>query len=157
MILRGYIDESYNNKLFTLSCVMSNPVGWTDIERGWRLSLKAKNKFLRSQGRPTLSRYHAADCSSLVGEFRGWNVEEQITFTKELHAAIKRRKGWLNTIAYSIPLADLVEYFPECTEDPIASCYGELLKFLMLEMASQVREARRMENSTKPVSFFSHP
>jgi len=153
VILRGYIDESYNDRLFTLSCVMSDPVGWTDIQRGWRLCLKAKNKALRSQGRPLLSRYHAADCSSLVGEFLGWRVDEQISFTKELHAALRRGRGWLNTIAYSIPLADFVEHFPERAEDPIASCQREMLKFLMLEVSAQIKKAKRVKRSTRPVSI----
>ena len=82
VLLRGYFDESYNERVFTYSCAMSDTTGWADIERGWKLCLKAKNKELKADGRREISRYHAADCSSLVGEFKGWTVPEQIAFTK---------------------------------------------------------------------------
>ncbi len=132
---------------------MSSHTGWGDIDRAWRLCLEAKNKFLKSQGRRPLSRYHAADCSSLVGEFAGWTVEEQIAFTKELHSALRRGRGWLNTIAYSIPIESFVERFPEYASDPIGPCYGEMLKFVMLEMAIQVKDAKKVKRSTKAVLF----
>ena len=84
MIFRGYIDESYSERVFTLSCLMSDPPNWWKIESAWKKRLRAKNTFLKSKGRAPLSRYHAADCSSRVNEFEGWSVEEQIDFTKQL-------------------------------------------------------------------------
>jgi len=152
VIFRGYFDESYNDKVFTLSCLASDPTGWAEIERGWRLSLAAKNRQLKAQGRPQISRYHAADCSSLQDEFSGWSKDEQITLTKELMATLSRGRAWVNNIAYSIPLNDFVKEF-SIEGDPIPVCYQELLKFIMLEMTAQIREAKEKFGSVKPVSY----
>lgn len=153
VLLNGYIDESYNDKVFTLACSMSNLVGWADIERGWKKCLAAKNKDLLAANRPVLSRYHAAHCSSLIGEFAGWSVAEQIEFTKQLHGTFRRGRAWTNTIAYTLPIADFIQKFPGIADNPLPACYGEMLKFVMMEMASQVIDAKKSKGSLKQVHF----
>jgi hypothetical protein len=152
VIFRGYFDESYDGKVFTLSCLASDPVGWAAITRGWQLCLSAKNRELKKQGRAQISRYHAADCSSLLNEFSGWSKDEQIRFAKELMATLHRGRAWVNVIAYSIPLADFIKEF-DIEGDPIPVCYRELVKFVMLEMTAQIREAQRQRGSVKPVIY----
>ena len=153
MILRGYIDESYSPKVFSLSCVMSNPSGWMHLESAWKKCLRAKNKSLKKQGRPEISRYHAADCSSRVGEFRGWTTEEQIELTKKLVGIFHRNPNWANVIAYSVPMDEFARQFPEYNSDLMGFCYWTLIKFLMIEMAEQVLDIQRRKRSTTPVRF----
>jgi hypothetical protein len=149
MMFKGYIDESYDQKMFTLSCLMSDIKGWSELEASWNKCLLAKNKELRKAGRCELSRYHAADCSSRVGEFKGWSTEEQIAFTKDLLRCAK--STFLNVIAYSMPMADFLEEFPDSRSDPEGNCYTVLLWYLMIEMSDQIlmgeakhaREGRR--------------
>ena len=88
---------------------------WFDI--AWKKCLDAKNQQLEKQGRKTISRYHAADCSSRVNEFEGWTTEEQIEFTKSLLTVFKR--GCVNVVAYSMPLDEFVKQIPEGHDDPI--------------------------------------
>jgi hypothetical protein len=152
VIFRGYFDESYSEKVFTLSCLASDPTGWAAIERGWKLCLVAKNRELKAQGRPQISRYHAADCSSLQGEFSGWSVSEQVKFAKELMATMSRGRAWVNNISYSIPLNDFIKEF-DIKGDPIPVCYEELVKFVMLEMTAQIREAKEQRGSVRPVLY----
>lgn len=152
MIFRGYFDESYSARVFTLSCLISDPPGWAEIERGWKLCLKAKNKTLKKQGRQQLSRYHAADCSSRRGEFSDWTTEEQIAFARELMATLSRGRAWVNTISYSLPVTAFVKEF-DIKEDPIPACYQELVKFVMLEMTAQIHEGKKKFGSIRPVSF----
>jgi len=152
MIFRGYFDESYNSKVFTLSCLASDPVGWGEIERGWKLCLAAKNRALRAQGRQQISRYHAADCSSRQGEFSDWTTEEQIAFVKQLMPNLSRGRAWVNTVSYSIPLEDFVKEF-DIKGDPIPTCYQELVKFVMLEMVAQIRETQQKARSARPVAY----
>lgn len=147
MILKGYIDESYDDQLFTLSCAMSTPSSWMSIERAWKLCLVAKNKSLRAQGRPTISRYHAADCSSRVNEFQGWSVQEQIDFVKQLLAVLTRGKNWINTIAYTLPLDEMREEYPG--EDPLPHCYSAI-KLLMLEMVDQIESGKKRKAYAGP-------
>jgi len=153
VILRGYFDESYSGEFFTFSCLMSDVVGWKDIERNWKLCLHAKNKELKASGRKQLSRYHAADCSSCVGEFSGWTVDEQIAFVKELLPCLSRGRAWVNTISYTVPLPDFITAFPHCADDPLGACYGEMLKFAMLEMVAQIEDGKKKLGNIRPVSF----
>jgi hypothetical protein len=152
MTFRGYFDESYNRKVFTLSCLASDPTGWAAIEHGWKLCLKAKNRELKKQGRAPISRYHAADCSSLKNEFTGWSVQEQIKFATELMASLSRGRAWVNNISYSIPVEDFVKEF-DIEGDPLPVCYEELVKFVMLEMTAQIREAKEHFGSVRPVAY----
>ena len=47
MQIIGYIDESADSKMFTLSCVLTTPRKWCDIERKWKAVLRDTNKKLR--------------------------------------------------------------------------------------------------------------
>jgi hypothetical protein len=156
VILRGYFDESYrlnsDPKVFTLSCPMSSPTGWLEIERGWKLCLNAKNRELKTYGRKELSRYHAADCSSLTNEFKGWSVPEQIEFCKQLFATLNRGRAWVNVISYSLPINDFIQEL-SIEGDPLRYCYREMVKFVMLEIAAQHRDAQKKHGSLKEISF----
>jgi hypothetical protein len=141
VLLRGYIDESYNDQLFTLSCLMSDPSNWMWFESAWKKCLRFKNKELRKQDRQQLSRYHAADCAALRGEFEGWTIPEQIAFTGDLLKVFDRR--FQNVIAYSVPLKDFAREFPQAKKkNLLRDCYGVLLKFLMSEMYDQIKTGR---------------
>lgn len=152
MIFRGYFDESYNDQVFTLSCLASDPTGWAAIERGWKLCLNAKNRELKAQCRPQISRYHAADCSSLKGEFAGWSKNEQITFAKELMASLRLGRAWVNSISYSVPLDDFIEKF-ELGSDYLPACYRDLVKFAMLEITAQIADAKQILHSIRPIRY----
>jgi hypothetical protein len=157
VILKGYIDESYwppgRPQLFTLACTMSDIKGWQEINAAWKRCLNAKNRQLRGQGRKTLSRYHASDCANLKNEFEGWDVPEQIEFTKTLLAIFKRH--WVNVIAYTMPMESFYAEFPECINDPFPACYS-ILKLLMLEIVDQIERARNKFGDVKEtkIAFF---
>jgi hypothetical protein len=42
MRLKGYIDESYGQKIFTLSCLMSDAKGWISFQFAWKNLLRSK-------------------------------------------------------------------------------------------------------------------
>src|SRR5579863_3463124 len=150
VIFCGYIDESYNSKLFTLSCLMSDLSGWMWFESAWKKSLRETNKRLKKQGRQTISRYHAADCSSLKGEFDGWTIDEQIALTKRLLSVYKKSK-FFDVVSYSMPLAAFQGEFPEFRVNTIGYCYVALLDFLMIEIVNRITEAKRKDRSNQPV------
>jgi hypothetical protein len=137
VLIAGYIDESGNKDFFTLSCILTIPAKWTDIERKWKSVLRETNKDLRRQGRPQISRYHAADCSSCVGEFTGWSVTEQITFSKKLIAIIKY--GLTTVMAFSVPMEDFVAVCPEYRDHPEKQMYGILIKFIMTQLIHDIK------------------
>lgn len=138
VLIVGYIDESGNNDFFTLSCILTTPTKWADIERKWRAVLRETNKALRKQKRPQISRYHAADCSSCKGEFVGWSVAEQIAFSKKLIAIIKY--NMTTVMAFSVPVEDFVAVFPEHREHPERQLYGMVLKFVMTQLIHDIEK-----------------
>lgn len=131
-MLRGYIDESFNRDLFNLSCLVSADGTWFWFVLDWLKWLGGKNASLKAQGRRQLSRYKAADCSSLVGEFAGWTKHEQIEFTQGLLGVFRRHP--LHIISYSLNLAELIKEIPETKPNPVGFAYVLLLNFLMIEI-----------------------
>ena len=120
------------------------------LSRLGRNVLTPKTENWQTEARQQISRYHAADCSSRKGEFKGWSKEEQIEFTKGLLSVFKRR--FLNVVAYSMPLQEFTSVFPECAANPVVECYRELLKFLMLEIVDQINTAKqKFKGRTKAV------
>ncbi len=117
MILHGYMDESGNSRFFTLSCLLARPKDWMWIESSWKKALRRKNEELKKAGRQQISRFHAADCSSRVGEFKGWRIEEQIEFVKRLLAIF--RNYMTSVVAYTVPIEDFKAVFHEHQEDAI--------------------------------------
>src|SRR5580704_16300418 len=102
VFVRGYIDESYSKRVFTLSCLMAESSDWNRFQSLWKKVIVCKNQILKRQGRQQLSRYHAADCASCLNEFAGWSVEEQISFVRSLLSVFQRHT--VNVISYSVPL-----------------------------------------------------
>lgn len=60
MILRGYLDESYDGqktpRMFGLTCTMAQGSEWFWIETAWQKCLEEKNASLRKQGRSLIKR-----------------------------------------------------------------------------------------------------
>lgn len=142
MVLKGYIDESYNQRMFTMSAILASGIKWAWFESSWEKHIKAKNKTLKAKGRQQISRFHASDLSNLKGEFQGWTVEEQIDFTKGLIGVFRRFKHMF-ICAYSMPLDLFINEFPEAKKSLMPSCYSILLKFIMGEISDQLVAAKR--------------
>jgi hypothetical protein len=134
MVLTGYIDEGFNDEWFTLSCLVGWGSQWTWIELAFQNLLDKTNAALRTQGRPTISRYHATDCSNLKKEFRGWSRDEQIALTKGIVNIVRNHP--LFVVSYSINLKELVEEIPETKPNPQGFAYVLLLYHLMVEIGN---------------------
>ena len=138
MMFHGYIDESGNDLFFTLSCLLATVEDWALIEAAWLRILQQKNEELRKAGRPEVSRFHTADCSSRRGEFEGWSVAEQVELTKQLLDVFHTYAT--GSIAYTFPIADFKAVFPDNT-DLYATMYGFLTKFIMMEIVNAIEGA----------------
>ena len=114
--------------------------------------LRAKNKSLKQQSRPTISRYHCSEANARDNEFKGWEREERDIFAIELMNTLTRGDAWINAISYSLPLQEFKSKF-EIEGDPLPAAYRECLKFIMLEMSIQVEDAAKARGPIKKVSF----
>jgi hypothetical protein len=131
MVLRGYIDESGEGNLFTLSCLIADSPAWFYMELDWLKCIEKKNAELIASGRKPISRYHAADCSSRLGEFVGWDVEkDQLPFVKELLAILEQYR--MDVVAYTIDLKELVKYIPYAKNDPVKFAHVMLLHYIIM-------------------------
>jgi hypothetical protein len=132
--LTGYIDESANEggHLFTLSALVAERSAWKRFEVGWKNCVEKINTHLNKSGRLPISRYHASDCSSRVGEFAGWTTEEQKTLTKQLLAVFQAHNT--KTFSYTVDLDALAEAFPLWKADPKKGAYDFLTAFLVREI-----------------------
>lgn len=142
VILRGYIDESYDKEqnVFSFSCLMARGKDWDEMERRWKLHIKAKNRFLEKYGRETISRYHASDCSGCRGEFKGWDRDERDEFVLKLFSAFKLFPS--HTVAIEMELDELCEVFPEWAGDRLKAAYYVLTLLVMDHIAEDfMREA----------------
>ena len=108
---------------------MATGKDWAEMERAWKLHLRAKNRQLHREGRKQISRYHATDCNGRHKEFEGWTKEERDEFVLGLFGIFKRIP--LNATAYDIDLDDLCEVFPEWGKDKLEAGYYALTKFVM--------------------------
>lgn len=76
MILRAFIDESYDKQIFVLSALVAVGTEWRWLSRDWTACIEKWNERLRSQGRNPITRFHAAECNSQDNEYKGWSREE---------------------------------------------------------------------------------
>jgi len=131
VVLRGYIDESYgpNQNVFAWSCLMGRPAHWWEMERKWKLRLNAKNRELKKAGRPSISRYHASDCSGRRNEFDGWSHDERDAFVLGLFGIFKQTP--LHASVFDMQLDELIDVFPEWSEDRLGAAYHWLTTFQM--------------------------
>jgi hypothetical protein len=136
LVLEGYIDEGFDHEWFTLSCLIGWGSMWFHIENAFVYLLEKTNASLKAQGRRTISRYHATDCSNLKNEFSDWSVEEQIEFTKKIVQIFRRHP--LVVVAFSLNLRELVEEIPETKPNPQGFAYVLLLYHLMVEIGNVV-------------------
>lgn len=137
-MLIGYIDDSGSTKsgLFTLSCIVGHTTMWMWIEWAWSNCLENKNQQLKAEGRKELPRFHAADCSSRVGEFKGWSVCEQIELMSCLIRVFQRHP--LAIVSYTLSLPDLVAEFPEAKKNSHGLAHIILLTHIVKYIGERV-------------------
>jgi hypothetical protein len=137
VVLRGFIDESYDRQIFVLSAVVGVGTVWRGLSKSWNACIEKRNERLRAQGRNTISRFHAAECNSQDNEYKGWSRPEQIEFMAELIGILGREE--LDSVAFALDIGDLYKAFPDARKkskpDLLRTLYGIMTKFMILMMA----------------------
>lgn len=129
-VLRGYFDESYNNRIMTFGGWIAQEREWGKLERQWTDHIQKFSAKL-PPSLPKITRYHTADSSSRRGEFNGWFVEMQVSFCSKLLKIIAKRR--IFAIACGVVLADFAEVFPD-NDDHQKQAYLLALKECMLRI-----------------------
>jgi hypothetical protein len=131
--LTGYIDESISNgqHLFAMSALIAERSDWVRFEVDWKDCIKLVNRRLEREGRQQISRYHASDCSSRIGDFNGWTREEQIDLTKQLLNTFQSYNT--KAIAFIVDLDAIAEFYPGGNNDRLSAAYDLLTAYLVRE------------------------
>jgi hypothetical protein len=139
VLLSGYVDESYNEHVFTLCSVNAKGKTWAEFTRLWKITLNTWNRRLQAQGRPTISRYHTTDCSNFKKEFKGWSKEEQREFFADLVKVFSRHR--IDAVAVSVDLGEFHRIIPEAQRlakpDFPTFLYGTTLKLLLTRITDR--------------------
>ena len=136
IVLWGHIDDSGNSDdLFSLACLISDGNNWFEIETEWEEHIERKRAQLAAVGRAVFSRYHAADCANLKGEFDkrfGWTRDEEHQFSAPLHDLFRK----YHTVGYSLTvnLRELEKEIPEVLPNPEGFAHVILLQLLMMRI-----------------------
>lgn len=137
MILRGFIDESYDKKVFLLSALIAVGTEWRWLSRDWMACIEKWNVRLLTDGRKPITRFHASECNSLDNEFEGWSREEQIEFMAELTTILHKTE--LDSVCLALDLEDFHKIFPDANitakPDLQGFLYGMMTKLMVLELA----------------------
>ena len=143
MIIHAYIDESIGkNRTFALGCVIAKDSIWKRINHDWKRCLLRKNRQLTRQGRPPVSRYHATDCESRFGEFKGWDVSEKNAFVAELISIVNRHH--IHIVGFTVYLEELAEFDPQIEKEYVEkTAYGALATLLFPEIVEQASQISR--------------
>jgi len=144
-VLHGYCDESFGQEgISGYSCIFSEGSTWLYLCWEWEKVIERTNVRLASQGRKTISRYHASDCSSRKGEFEGWSTEEdQIPFSQALFAVLRRFP--LNAVGVTLDTRELVREIPEAANRVEAFTYAILMLYMMMEVGRFFAEYRDID------------
>lgn len=137
-VFTGYMDESVKGDWFVYSCLVGDNPMWMFVEWAWGNMLEKTNRELAAQGRKQLKRYKAADCSSCLGDFKGWTKDEQIKLTQDILKIFSNHP--LHVFSYSLNLKELVKEIPRARPNPIRFSYALLLQFLMLEIGEAIAD-----------------
>ena len=131
MVLGGYIDDSGEGDLFTLSCLVADSPAWVFLGFEWERCLAKKNASLSIAGRKPIRRYHATDCSNRRNDFEGWTTsDDQIPFVKKLLSILEQYR--MDVVAYTINLKELAQFVPLSRHNPRRFAYVMLLHYIML-------------------------
>ena len=118
--------------MFALSCLLARGADWTEFERKWKLHLAAKNRELKKAGRPTISRYHASDCSGRRKEFKGWTHDERDAFVLGLFQIFRQINTF--TVVWDVQIDDVCSVFPEYAKDRLEATYFWLTTFMLIQI-----------------------
>jgi hypothetical protein len=137
VILRGFIDESYDQKIFVLSALVAVGTEWRWLSRDWLACIDKRNKLLISQGRNPITRFHAAECNSQDYEYEGWSREEQIEFMAELTKVLG--KSALYILSLALDMEAFHKVFPDtqsmAQSDFLGSIYGMMTGIMAHRLA----------------------
>jgi len=131
-MLSGYFDESFNKQktILVFGGWITKDKQCERLESQWLRRLDLENRVLPADKQ--ISRYHAAECSSCVGEFAGWSKNQQIRFSKALLRIMSRRE--LLAIACGVVIPELIEVFPENANDAQEQAYAMSIKVAMMQI-----------------------
>lgn len=120
-LLTAYMDESYNKRTFCVGGWLCSDEEWGTVERRWIERIKHESRISVKKRLRPVRRFHASDCATFGGDFRGWNQVRQVRLMKKLIGIIGDSKPV--GIATTAQLGDFVSGYPNQEEQRHRGCY----------------------------------
>jgi hypothetical protein len=140
MTWSDYIDESYNGQTLCVGGWLAPDRAWERIATKWKQRIDYERRISIKRGFPPISRYHAADCSSLKGEFdrsRGWDQGRQLRLSKRLFQILG--DSCPVGIVIGGAVADFKRNFPADAKRPLKAIYYFSIIMNLYEVADVMR------------------
>lgn len=113
VVLAAYLDESYDQEVFALAGFLSYEEVWRTVEKQWKRVLRDND----------IERFHAADCSSGFGEFRGWTAKRRTGLMKRLLRSLIRPEMYCLSFGVVVPASKELfrakrndDFYPACLQ-----------------------------------------
>jgi hypothetical protein len=154
-VLSAYIDDSASKdgRILCAGGWLCDDDDWSAIEKEWEDRVEMERRNSIKKGFPPITRYHAADCSSLVGEFdraKGWDNERQRRFVARLIEIItKKRKHAVVGFALSASMDNF-----EIAYRTRRAAEKNVYRHLLMQFGVLVGEVMARNFSDEKVSIF---
>lgn len=94
---------------------------WREIGRRWEERIRYERQISFKKHQRLISRFHASDCSTFNGDFRGWSQPRQVRLMKKLIEIIGQSKPV--GIAVTAQLGDFISGYPDQEKQRHRGCY----------------------------------
>jgi hypothetical protein len=149
--MTGYLDDSYNNNTLVCGGWIALDDTWDIVQEKWVARIVYEDRISRKHGLKPLTRYHAATCSSLVGEFEGWTQKRQIRFVKRLVQILTSHKALAKPMAFAwgINFSEVRSQFPESPVSHLRElAYAYCVRHCLFQIGEVMREIYSHERIT---------
>jgi hypothetical protein len=131
-VLQFKFDESYDNQIMSVGGWIGNVQQWKRLESTWQRRVDFENAHSRDDQK--ITRYHATEMNCKGGEYKNWDKEMCLDFSKKLiHMLSKRRMA---ALAVACDMNAIREVFPKGEPSELkARTYTLCFKALMVDIA----------------------
>lgn len=131
-VLSFKFDESYGKRIMCVGGWISTELEWEKLERLWQKRVDFENAHSRPDQQ--ISRFHASHLNAFGHEFKSWDKEKSLRFSKKLIHLLSQRK--MGAIAVACDMEAIREVFPNGDEAGLQSrTYVLCIEQLMVEIA----------------------
>lgn len=136
-VLQFKFDESYDRQIMSVGGWIANEHEWKRLETRWQRRIDFENA--RNRPDQQINRFHGTEMNCRAGEFKNWDKEMCLQFSKKLIKQIGNRK--MGAISIGCNMDSIRTVFPGSDAEGMARrTYLLCMKQMMVEIAHIMEE-----------------